>query len=95
MPAGSCYSSPLGLAFYIDAQGVAGEPVGQEDKTMLKQNKIEAAIEELARLQGHELNATDMLELRCRVSSTLAAKERHRQRMTAPEYHWRKPAPRR
>ena len=62
---------------------------------MLKQNKIEAAIEELARLQGHELNATDMLELRCRVSSTLAAKERHRQRMTAPEYHWRKPAPRR
>ncbi|EMM5273007.1 TPA: hypothetical protein N3414_001077 [Klebsiella quasipneumoniae subsp. quasipneumoniae] len=62
---------------------------------MLKQKKIEATIEELARLQGHELNAEDMLELRCRVAGTLAAKERHRRRMTAPEYHWRKPAPRR
>ncbi len=62
---------------------------------VLKQKKIEAVIEELARLQGHELNAADMLELRCRVAGTLAAKERHRQRMTAPEYHWHKPAPRR
>ena len=34
---------------------------------MLKQKKIEAVIEELARLQGNELNAADMLELRCRV----------------------------
>nr|WP_263449946.1 hypothetical protein [Klebsiella michiganensis] len=49
----------------------------------------------MARLQGHELNAADMLELRCRVAGTLAAKERHRRRMTSPEYHWRKPAPRR
>nr|DAE05673.1 MAG TPA: hypothetical protein [Caudovirales sp. ct7964] len=31
MPAGSCYSSPPGLAFYNDAQGVAGEPIEQED----------------------------------------------------------------
>lgn len=44
---------------------------------MLKQKKIEAVIEELARLQGNELNATDMLELRCRVAGTLVAKERH------------------
>ena len=43
---------------------------------MLKQKKIEAAIEELSRLQGHELNAADMLELRCWVACTLAAKER-------------------
>jgi hypothetical protein len=50
---------------------------------VLKQKKIEAVIEELARLQGHELNAADMLELRCRVAGTLAAKERHRRRMTA------------
>lgn len=52
-------------------------------------------MKKLARLQGHELNAADMLELRCRVAGTLAAKERHRQRMTAQEYHWHKPAPRR
>ncbi|WP_323115638.1 hypothetical protein [Klebsiella variicola] len=44
---------------------------------MLKQKKIEATIEELARLQGHQLNAADMLELRCKVAVTLAAKERH------------------
>ncbi|GKQ09779.1 hypothetical protein RZP29_20510 [Klebsiella quasipneumoniae subsp. similipneumoniae] len=63
---------------------------------MLKQKKIEAAIEELARLQGHELNSADMLELRCRVAGTLAAKERHRQRMTAPTFLWKKPtSPRR
>ncbi|MDM7170517.1 MULTISPECIES: hypothetical protein [Klebsiella pneumoniae complex] len=62
---------------------------------MLKQKKIEVVIEELARLQGHELNAADRLELRSRVSGALAAKERHRRRMTAPEYHWHKPEPRR
>ena len=60
---------------------------------MLKQKKIEAVIEELARLQGHELNAADMLELRWRVAGTLAAKERHRQRMTALDFQWKKPAP--
>lgn len=58
---------------------------------MLKQKKIEAVIEELARLQGHELNAADMLELRCRVAGTLVAKERHRRRMTAPAYQWKRP----
>ncbi|HBM3015900.1 hypothetical protein [Klebsiella michiganensis] len=58
---------------------------------MLKQKKIEAAIEELSRLQGHELNAADMLELRCWVACTLAAKERHRRRMTAPTFLWKKP----
>lgn len=41
---------------------------------MLKQKKIEAAIEELARLLGYELNAADILELRCRVAGTIAAK---------------------
>ncbi|MCS4272105.1 MULTISPECIES: hypothetical protein [Raoultella] len=58
---------------------------------MLKQKKIEATIEELARLQGHELNAVDMLELRLRVAGALAAKKRHRQRMEAPPYQWKKP----
>nr|WP_249414730.1 hypothetical protein [Enterobacter roggenkampii] len=45
--------------------------------------------------QGYALNAADMLEIRSRVAGTLAAKERHNQRMTAPEYRWRKPALRR
>lgn len=42
---------------------------------------------------GHdELNAADKLEMRCRVAGTLAEKERHRQRMTAPENRWSRPA---
>ncbi|WP_348521345.1 hypothetical protein [Citrobacter portucalensis] len=56
---------------------------------------IESAIVEMAAQEGITLNAADKLELRCRVAGTLAAKERHRQRMTAQEYHWRKPLPRR
>lgn len=62
---------------------------------MLKSDVIESAIAEMVTKQGFELSAADMLELRCRVAGTLAAKERHRRRMTAPEYHWRKPTPRR
>ncbi|WP_413229561.1 hypothetical protein [Kosakonia sacchari] len=49
----------------------------------------------MARQQSHELNAADKQEIRCRVAGTFAAKERHRQRMAAPEYRWSKPAPRR
>lgn len=62
---------------------------------MLKRDVIESVIVEISTQQGIALNASDKLELRCRVAGTLAAKERHRQRMTAQEYHWRKPPPRR
>ncbi|MEQ4451993.1 hypothetical protein ACFX4S_09925 [Kosakonia sp. YIM B13605] len=56
---------------------------------------IESVLIEVTRQQSHELNAADKLEIRCRVAGTFAAKERHRQRMAAPEYRWSKPAPRR
>ncbi|AUU91259.1 hypothetical protein C2U55_20355 [Enterobacteriaceae bacterium ENNIH3] len=56
---------------------------------------IEPVLIEVTRQQGHELNAADNLEIRCRMAGTLAAKERRRQRMTDPEYRWSKPAPRR
>lgn len=62
---------------------------------MLKSDVIESAIAEMLAKQGQGLNASDMLELRCRVAGTLAAKERHRQRMNAPAYEWKRPAPRR
>ncbi|EMG5653034.1 hypothetical protein [Citrobacter sp. 50677481] len=62
---------------------------------MLKSEVIEAAITEMVTMKGCELDASDLLEIRCRVAGTLAAKKRHHQRMTAPEYQWRKPAPRR
>lgn len=58
---------------------------------MLKSDVIESAIAEMVTKQGYELSAADMLELRCRVAGTLAAKERHRRRMTAPAYQWKKP----
>ena len=51
---------------------------------MLKSDVIESAIAEMVTKQGYALSAADMLELRCRVAGTLAAKERHRRRMTAP-----------
>lgn len=62
---------------------------------MLKPDVIELAIIMMATKQGHSLNGNDLLEVRSRVAGSLAAKERHRQRMTAPEYRWRKPEPRR
>ncbi|HCT6691733.1 hypothetical protein ACWJN6_27835 [Klebsiella pneumoniae] len=60
---------------------------------MLKHEEIEAAIVLMAAKQGYALNSADMLEVRSRVASSLAAKERHRQRMTAPEFHWKKSKP--
>ncbi|HEM7577737.1 TPA: hypothetical protein U2J86_004775 [Serratia marcescens] len=62
---------------------------------MLKSDVIESVIADMLTKQGHELDAADMRDLRRRVAGTLAAKERHRQRMNAPEYRWNKPMPRR
>ncbi|GMW64400.1 hypothetical protein LOCUS_40050 [Klebsiella pneumoniae] len=50
-----------------------------------------AALEEIASREGHELNGQDRLMVRNRVATCLAAKERHRQRMDAKPYQWRKP----
>ncbi|MDT0224610.1 hypothetical protein N7583_02370 [Serratia marcescens] len=63
--------------------------------TRLKSSAIVAAVEEIARQQGHNVNGQDRLLIRTRVSATLAAKERHRRRMNAPAYEWKKPTPRR
>ncbi|HDC4614170.1 TPA: hypothetical protein O8U41_001979 [Enterobacter cloacae] len=51
----------------------------------------ESVLIEMARQQGYELNSQERLIIRTRVSTVLAAKERHRQRMDAPPYQWRKP----
>lgn len=58
---------------------------------MLKKETLESAIISAAKLQGHELNGRDRLMVRNRVATCLAAKERHRQRMDAEPYQWRKP----
>lgn len=62
---------------------------------MLKSATIEAVILEMARKEGIEMNGQDRLLIRTRVAASVAAKDRYCQRMTAPEYHWRKPIPRR
>ncbi|WP_261434756.1 hypothetical protein [Serratia ficaria] len=62
---------------------------------MLDNKTIEQTIVHLAKENGVNLDRKDMLEIRTRVAMTLAAKERHRQRMNTPAYQWKKPAPRR
>ncbi len=52
---------------------------------------IEKTLEEMARMQGHELNGQDKLMIRNRISSTLAAKKSHRQRMESGAFLWIKP----
>lgn len=63
---------------------------------MLKNATIEAVILEMARKEGIEMNGQDRLLIRTRVATSLAAKDRHRQRMTTPAFKWKKPtSPRR
>lgn len=62
---------------------------------MLDRHTLELTIIAAALQQEQALNGKDMLDIRTGVASTLAAKERHRQRMTAPAYRWVKAAPRR
>ncbi|HCB1553985.1 TPA: hypothetical protein MYO84_001574 [Enterobacter asburiae] len=50
-----------------------------------------AALEEIASREGHELNGQDKLVIRTKTAMVLGAKQRHRQRMEAPPYQWRKP----
>ncbi|WP_238485775.1 hypothetical protein [Rahnella perminowiae] len=60
---------------------------------MLNRRVIEAVVIEAARLSGHELNGQEKLVVRTRVGGVLAAKERHRQRMSTGEFQWQKPKP--
>lgn len=60
---------------------------------MLKREALESAIISAAKLLGHELNGQDKLLIRTSVAACLAAKKRHRQRMSARSYQWKRPAP--
>lgn len=62
---------------------------------MLDHQTIEAAIIAVVEQQGTELNGRDRLAIRTQLAATLAATERHKQRMRAPAYQWKKPTPRR
>lgn len=58
---------------------------------MLKHNLIENTLIAAAKQQGLELNGKDLLDIRTTVAATLAAKERHKQRVSTGEYQWTKP----
>ncbi|MCD1125339.1 hypothetical protein LPW36_04745 [Jinshanibacter sp. LJY008] len=62
---------------------------------MLDHQTVELTLIEVANQQGLTLDGKDLLDIRTRVAATLAAKERHRQRMKAPAYQWKKPDPHR
>ena len=58
---------------------------------MLKNATIEAVIPEMARKEGIEMNGQDSLLIRTRVAASVAAKDRHRLRMSASDYQWKRP----
>lgn len=60
---------------------------------MLKSKQIESTIIAVAKRQGVGLNGKDLLDIRTNIAATLAAKERHQQRMSTGEFQWRKPSP--
>lgn len=60
---------------------------------MLNREKVEATIIALASKEGIVLNGQDKLVMRTSLSTVLAAKEYHRQRMNTGELQWKKPKP--
>ncbi|MEX6313331.1 hypothetical protein AB6G19_05870 [Providencia manganoxydans] len=62
---------------------------------MLQREAIEAVMMELSHQQGQSLNRSDRLAIRTGVAQAIQAKERHKGRVTAPTYQWKKPAPKR
>lgn len=58
---------------------------------MLNRDDIEITLISLATKKVLSLNGKDLLDIRTQVTTALAAKNRHRQRMTAPAWQWKKP----
>ncbi len=62
---------------------------------MQDQQTIELVMPALIRKSGEPLGKHMLYTIRNGVAQALQAKERHRQRMTAPEFKWQKPVPHR
>lgn len=60
---------------------------------MLNRKKIEAALIAVASKEGLVLNGQDKLVMRTSLSTVLAAREPHRQRMSTGEFQWKNPKP--
>jgi hypothetical protein len=59
---------------------------------MTKSKTIEAAMLELARREGIEMNGQDKLVMRTQIAQNAAAKKRYRDRMTTGPFEWKRPA---
>lgn len=62
---------------------------------MIDRQTIEMTMLQIARQNGEPLDRHTLYTIRTGVAQALQAKERHRQRMEAPEYIWKKPTPHR
>lgn len=62
---------------------------------MIDRQTIEMTQLQIARQNGEPLDRHTLYTIRNGVAQALQPKERHRQRMTAAEFKWQKPAPRR
>lgn len=62
---------------------------------MINQQTIEMTLIQIPRQEGEPLDGHALYNIRNSVAQALQAKERYRQRMTATEYQWKKPAAKR
>ena len=62
---------------------------------MTDRQTLELAVLQMARQSGEPLDRHTLYIVRNGIRNALAASERHHQRMSAPAYQWKKPAPRR
>lgn len=58
---------------------------------MIDRQTIEIMLLQIARQNGEPLDRHTLYTIRTGVAQALQAKQRHCQRMNAPEYQWRKP----
>lgn len=58
---------------------------------MLDRHKLELTLLEIARYNDEGVDSHTLRTIRNGVAQVLQAKERHRRRMSAPAYQWKKP----
>lgn len=62
---------------------------------MIDRQTLEMTMLQIARHNGEQLDLHTLYTIRTGVAQALQAKERHQQRMSSPDYQWKKPSARR
>jgi len=60
---------------------------------MIDRQTLEMTMLQIARHNGEPLDRHTLYTIRTGVAQALQAKERHQQRMSSPDYHWKKRVP--